>query len=90
MRKDEATSGGWRLIEADAPQDAAPFDGRPVLIVTNHNWGGDENRVHRARWSDQIHGPGIFGWVVDDCKHGPYSLRGYTVVSHWQPLPKVP
>lgn len=80
----------WKPIDENAPQDGAPWDGRPVLIVTNHNWGGDDNRVHRARWTDAIHGRGIFGWAIDDCKHGPYPLRGYTVVSHWQHLPTPP
>lgn len=79
----------WRDIRTATNETAAPWDGRPVLIVTNHIWGGDDNRVHRARWSDHAH-TGIFGWVVDDCKFGPYALRGYTVISHWQPLPKPP
>ena len=80
----------WQPIDPSAPPTGAPWDGKPVLIVTNHNWGGDDNRVHRARWTDTIHGSGIFGWAVDDCKHGPYPLRGYTVVSHWLPLPPPP
>jgi hypothetical protein len=80
----------WKPIDPSGDQTLAPWDGRPVLIVTNHNWCIDDNRVHRARWSDAIHGSGIFGWVVDDCKHGPYALRGYTVVTHWMPLPDPP
>lgn len=81
---------GWQDIATATEQTSAPWDGVPVLVVTNHNWGGDSNRVHRARWTDEIHGTGIFGWVVDDCKHGPYPLRGYTLVRHWQPLPAPP
>lgn len=82
--------GEWKPIAPNADQTKAPWDGVPVLICTNHNWGGESNRVHRARWTSEIHGSDIFGWAVDDCKHGPYALRGYTVVSHWQPLPPAP
>lgn len=52
--------------------------------------GGKTNRIHRARWTDAIHGKDIFGWAVDDCKFGPYALRGYTLVTHWMPLPELP
>ncbi len=78
---------GWIAITGMEPKDSAPFDGKPVLIATNHSWGSN---VHRAIWTDAIHGEGIFGWAIEDCKHGPYSLRGYTVVSHWMPLPSFP
>jgi len=78
---------GWRPLDQNADKSAAPFDGQPVLIFTNHTWC---NQVHRAIWTDQIHGNGIFGWAVEDCKFGPYPLRGYTVVTHWRPLPPSP
>ena len=80
----------WQPIEMATDQTKAPWDGVPVLIFTNHNWGGETNRVHRAFWTDEIHGSGIFGWAVEDCKHGPYPLRGYTLVTHWMPLPNPP
>jgi hypothetical protein len=80
----------WQPINADTKPGVAPFDGVPVLICTNHNWGGDTNRVHRAYWTNEIHGSDIFGWAVQDCKFGPYALRGYTVVTHWMPLPPPP
>lgn len=83
-------ANGWVAIHPDDNPQEAPFDGKPVLIYTNHNWGGEEARVHRAKWTDVIHGHGIFGWAVDDMKFGPHALRGYTVVTHWQPLPKPP
>lgn len=86
----DARSVSWRPIAEAIDQEAAPWDGVPVLIVTNHNWGGPANRVHRAFWTDEIHGNGIFGWAVEDCKFGPYPLRGYTQVTHWMPLPEVP
>ncbi len=77
----------WQPIETATDQDAQPWDGRHVLIATNHRW---THRVHCARWTDCVHGDGIFGWAVDDCKHGPYALRGYTQVTHWMPLPPSP
>jgi hypothetical protein len=86
----EPDANGWMPIDATANQTAAPWDGVRVLIYTNHNWGRETNNIHRAIWTDQVHGTGIFGWAVEDLKFGPYPLRGYTVVSHWQPLPKPP
>ena len=80
----------WQPIETNIEPGQKPFDGEPVLILTDHNYGGPLNRVHRAFWTDVIYGDGIFGWAVDDCKHGPYPLRGYAVVSHWMPLPPPP
>jgi hypothetical protein len=77
-------ANGWLPLPADGDQAAAPWDGKPVLVLTNHTWTG---RVHRVIWTDRVHGAGIFGWAVEDCKFGPYPLRGYTVVTHWQPLP---
>ena len=78
---------GWQPIETAKDQSVLPWNGESVLICTNHNWG---DRVHKAKWTDEIHGEGIFGWAVDDCKHGPYPLRGYTQVTHWMPLPAAP
>lgn len=77
----------WLDITKATDQAAAPWDGEPVLIVTNHRFG---SCVHRAIWTDTIHGAGIFGWAVEDRKFGPYPLRGYTLVTHWMPLPEPP
>lgn len=77
----------WRRLEDATDQTAAPWDGEPVLIVTNHSFG---SRVHRVKWTDEVHGNDIFGWAVEDRKFGPYPLRGYTLVTHWMPLPTPP
>jgi hypothetical protein len=77
----------WRPIVGAMDQAAAPWDGKPVLIATNHQYG---SRVHRAIWTDSVHGSGIFGWAIEDLKFGPYPLRGYTIVTHWMPLPAPP
>jgi hypothetical protein len=77
----------WKAIESATDQKAAPWDGQPVLICTNHTWCSP---VHRAIWTDEIHGDKIFGWAIEDCKHGPYALRGFTQVTHWMPLPEPP
>ncbi len=80
----------WRSM-ADATDEtnytAAPWDGRPVLIYTDHAWS---SRIHVAVWTDVIHATGIYGWAVDDCKFGPYALRGFRRVTHWMPLPEPP
>jgi hypothetical protein len=79
----------WRPIIGGPGRDVtvAPWDGKPVLIYTDHNWGGEQNRIHRAIWTDAVHGSGIHGWAIEDCKFGPYPLRGYCNVTHWMPLP---
>jgi len=75
----------WQELPDDPMKP--PFDGKPVLILTDHKW---TNSVHRVIWTDEIHGEGIYGWAVDDCKHGPYPLHGYLKVLGWQPLPAPP
>jgi hypothetical protein len=71
----------WQPIEGGPDETRPPWDGEPVLIFTDHNW---TNRVHRAIWTD------IHGWAVEDCKFGPFALRGYMNVTHWMPLPEPP
>ena len=83
----EVASSGWRPITDDPIKGVAPWDGKPVLIFTDVKWC-DARAM--ARWSDDFHGDGIFGWLVDDNKHGPYPLRGYLNVTHWMPLPPPP
>jgi len=78
--------GTWQPIETATDQSAPPWNGEPVLIYTN----GRGNPIHRAMWTDAIHGNACFGWAIEDCKHGPYALRGYTLVTHWMPLPAAP
>jgi hypothetical protein len=78
---------GWIKIVAGPDETVAPWDGNAVLICTDHSYG---SRVHRAIWTDAIHGHGIHGWAVEDRKFGPYPLRGYMNVTHWQPLPAPP
>jgi hypothetical protein len=76
----------WIKI-TEGPDEQAPWDGKPVLICTDHRYG---SRIHRAIWTDRVHGVGISGWAIEDCKFGPYPLRGYCNVSHWMPLPELP
>lgn len=80
--------GEWQPIDPNADQNAAPYDGEPVQIYTNHR--SPYGKIHQVIWTDRVHGHGIFGWAVEDCKHGPYPLRGYTVVTHWRPMPEPP
>jgi len=58
----EPSERTWQPIALATDQSQAPWDGKPVLILTNHTW---MNPVHRAIWTDTIHGGGIFGWAVE-------------------------
>ena len=89
LRKRVGELDEWQDISTATDQMGAPWDGKPVLIHTNRT-GSDADRTHRARWTDDVHGSGIFGWAVEDMKFGPYALRGHTLVTHWQPLPAAP
>lgn len=74
---------GWRPIES------APKDGTTILV----SFG--TRGVHAVAWCE----PSGFDheiWCVDDGKHGPYALRGWsekprpTAPTHWRPLPAPP
>jgi uncharacterized protein DUF551 len=78
----------WIKITEGPDETKSPWDGKPVLIYTDHKIA--QGRVHRAIWTDSVHGHGIHGWAIEDCKFGPYALRGYMNVTHWQPLPAPP
>lgn len=73
---------GWRTI------DSAPKDGSTILVYfKQHGW-------MTVRWTD---GDGDSSspyahWHVDDHKHGPYPVRGYSEGddTHWQPLDAPP
>lgn len=69
---------GWRDIAS------APKDGTRILI----DFG--PCGVHAVAWEEAL--SGIATWCVDDCKHGPYALRGYVEkdVQGWQSLPASP
>lgn len=74
------------------PIETAPKDGRLVLV----SFGS--KGVRAVSWDTPFHDvadedTGL--WCVDDDKHGPYPLRGYshntpTAPTHWQPLPNPP
>ncbi len=75
----------WQTIES------APKDGTPILVFFNTSWLG----VVQVRWDsphehDVTPENGI--WCVDDNKHGPYPVRGYSDGddTHWRPLPTPP
>lgn len=64
------------------PIETAPKDGTLILV----SFGA--KGVRAVSWEDDL-------WCVDDDKHGPYPLRGYsystfTAPTHWMPLPAKP
>ena len=76
----------WRGIET------APRDG--TLVLVSFGCKGVRAVSWDNPWEDDVtEDNGI--WCVDDDKHGPYPLRGYSnegynSPTHWQPLPPAP
>lgn len=73
----------WQSIET------APKDETRILVYFGERLGVRE--VHwTCLWSDDVETNG--GWHVDDRKHGPFPLRGYSDGddTHWMPLPAPP
>jgi len=73
--------GEWQPIET------APRDGREILVFFRNKG------VRQVSWQDPWgENPDHALWCVDDDKHGPYPLRGYSAGAdtHWQPLPEPP
>ncbi|MAH32237.1 MAG: hypothetical protein CMG78_09400 [Marinobacter sp.] len=76
------------------PIETAPKDGR--LILVSFGIKG----VRAVKWDDPYDdnwpvSPDNGLWCVDDDKHGPYPLRGYTETgvrapTHWMPMPEPP
>ena len=88
-------NGKWRLVPSEymesltipsppqslspwQPISTAPKDGTDILIMTGET-------MHVVRWKN-VHGDFDY-WVVDDNKHGPFTLRGKEP-THWIPLPE--
>lgn len=71
-------SAEWRGIDDDAKS------GKPILA----DFG--PMGVWRVTWEEAINGLTI--WCVDDNKHGPYALRGYSdpYPTRYMPLPEPP
>lgn len=76
----------WRSIET------APKDG--TLILVHFRCKGVRAVFWGSPFYDEVdESNGL--WCVDDDKHGPYALRGYTVTgpsapTHWMRLPAPP
>lgn len=78
---------GWRPIET------AP-NGQEVLIAY-WRWRNSMSPgtiIVQSAMRTEIHGPGIWSWVVSDNKHGPFPIRGWSDgdIIGWMPLPSAP
>ena len=81
-RKRRGEPVGWQPIET------APKDGTTILVWFKQHgamtvcWG-DRDYDHTSEYAI---------WLVDDHKHGPYPVRGYSRGddTHWMPLPSAP
>jgi len=70
------------------PIETAPKDGTTILVWFRQHgamtvcWG-DRDYNHTSEYAI---------WLVDDHKHGPYPVRGYSRGddTHWMPLPPPP
>lgn len=72
---------GWRTIES------APRDGTEILVAFK------SVGVRQVSWQDPYDDSNEYAiWCVDDNKHGPYPLRGYSEGDDtaWMPLPAPP
>lgn len=73
------------------PIESAPKDGTHILVFFNRpHLGVKEVAWDNPHYSEVTPENGI--WCVDDNKHGPYPLRGYSKGddTHWMPLPEPP
>lgn len=71
------------------PIETAPKDGRDILV----SFGS--MGIWLVFWADPFGDDAPTLWCVDDNKHGPYPLRGYSfegecAPTHWMPLPEPP
>jgi hypothetical protein len=71
-------SNQTQLLSSWQPIATAPKDGTDILVMTGET-------MHVVRW-ENVHGDFDY-WVVDDNKHGPFTLRGKEP-THWMPLPE--
>lgn len=71
-------SNQTQLLSPWQPIATAPKDGTDILIMTGET-------MHVVRW-ENVHGD-FYYWVVDDNKHGPFTLRG-NEPTYWMPLPE--
>jgi hypothetical protein len=70
------------------PIETVPKDGTRILVYFG------SMGVREVFWSD-AHDADFKLWCVDDNKHGPYYLRGWSETgerapTHWMPLPEPP
>ena len=77
-----AAPDGW------LPIDSAPRDGTEVIV-----WFKQHGAIS-CSWPDSDGHPASewAHWHVDDFKHGPFPVRGYSDgdATHWMPLPAAP
>ena len=76
-------------VPAWQPIETAPKDGTPILV----SFGS--MGIWRVFWSEPEWTDAYCIWCVDDNKHGPYVLRGFSdegdrAPTHWMPLPPAP
>ena len=70
------------------PIETAPKDGTTILVYFRQHgamtvFWGDHDYDHTSEYAT---------WLVEDHKHGPYPVRGYSKGddTHWMPLPSFP
>ena len=73
------------------PIETVPKDGS--LILVSFGAKGVRAVAWDSLWDDEVT-PENGLWCVNDDKHGPYALRGYSdtykAPTHWMPLPSPP
>lgn len=87
LREAVAEERAWQPIET------APA-GQEVLIAY-WRWRNSMlpgSIIVQSARRTELHGPGIWSWVVSDNKHGPFPIRRYSAgdILGWRPLPLPP
>jgi hypothetical protein len=76
-------------------QDISTAPTNTEVLIAYWRWRNSVSpgsKVVQSAMKTELHGEGIWSWVVNDNKFGPYPIRGYSDgdMLGWMPLPEAP